>query len=170
MTRGVATTLVAAAAALPAGCGEERRLDVVRVEPPAGSTAEGRTSTRRTPADDPSGQPIFRFSAREGQTLSFTVVVRNVAREAVTVTGARTDLDKGPFAGQEVEGAPVAVPPGAEATLTVRGRILGCAYDGQLLALPDPELVLRTADGGEATQTVRTGVRLEYIAPRMEDC
>lgn len=107
---------------------------------------------------------------REGEPVSYAVVVRNVTERPLTVTGVRTDPDKGPFAGQEVEGAPVSVPAGAEAVLTIRGRIEGCAYDGQLLALADPELLLRGPDGDQSAQTVPTRVRLEYVAPRKNEC
>ncbi len=162
-----ALVALAAAAGLP-GCGTPVRLETVRVEPPAG--AEFYAETDGSERGGRASRPIYRFDVREGEPLSYRVMVRNVSDGAVTVTGARTDLDMGPFAGQEVLEAPVTIAPGEEAGLTIRGRIEGCAYDGQLQELPEPNLVVRSADGEESTQFVTTDVRLEYVSPEQEDC
>ncbi len=153
---------MAAASAL--GCGEAQRLSAVETTPPDGARQVAVTSTHRTSSDPPVGSPIYRLDVREGQPLAFAVRVRNISGEPVTVTGVRHDPDRdGAFVPRRVEGAPVHVPPGDEATLTVQGRVAGCQYGGQLVTMAAPDLQL-----GDAHQTV--GLRMEIQLQTPASC
>jgi hypothetical protein len=154
-----------------AGCGGERTLGFVSFEPPAGSEARGVTGTDRGPSDPDRGQPIFRFVARIGEPLSYTVRVRNATGAAVTVTGVRHDPGRGPFEERAVEGAPLEIAPGAEAPVTVTGVVRRCDYGpDQLVALADPELELRTAGGQKRTQVVVTNTATEFTIDEAGRC
>lgn len=46
----------------------------------------------------------------------------------------------------------------------------GCRFDGQLVALAGPELVVRPDGGEEGTQAVELGAQIELVAPRAAEC
>jgi len=160
------------AGCVAAGCGGSsvRDLEAVTLSPPAGAQAAGQTGTRRSTADPPSGLPRFRLEPRAGDTVSYGLTVRSVVGEPVTVTGSRGQPDdEGVLVAERVLGAPVVVAPRGQATLRISGRIAGCAYDGQLVAVRPPRLRLRTADGEAEQQVVLPG-RIELTAPRRGQC
>ena len=166
-----ALTLAATGLLALTGCGGEKRLAFVSVQPPAGSTAEGVTADPVGRPGGSSGEPIFRFETSEGADVAYSVTVRNVSRERVEVLDATFDPERdNGFVVQSVAGAPLAIEPGDQATVEVRGRIAACVYDGQVLDIADPELVLRLPDGETDEEFVVTETKIEYVAPKREDC
>lgn len=103
-----------------------RGLEITSLEPPAGARDAG---VRRTGGSS-RRQRTYELAVRDGQTVAFTVSVRNTNPEPVTLTGVRRDRggDDGVFA---PEGLGVTrLPPGATARVEVRGRIDGCDRSG----------------------------------------
>jgi predicted small lipoprotein YifL len=143
--RALAAVLLAAAAL--AGCGSSGSLEVVDAAPPEGAQDLGITGTKRSSSDPPSRIPRYRVEADDGSPLSFTVRVRNTGSEPVEVSGVEPDPDRdGAFRPERVAGAPVRIEPGAEEELTVEGRVDGCRFGGQIVALAGPALELDDGD------------------------
>lgn len=165
---GTAACLILAGAAMAAGCGSSdiRALAAVSVEPPAGADLVGETG----PEDPPAGLPLSRLEPAVGSIVSYEVTVRSIVGVPVTVVGARGQPeDEGVLVGERVEGTPIVVAPRGTATLKISGRVAGCAYDGQLVAVYAPRLKLRTG-GEEGEQQVVLPARIELVAPRREAC
>jgi hypothetical protein len=140
------------------GCGGASSLERVSTEPPAGAEPTGKRAERQGGNDPDAGEPIFKLRPREGDTLRYTVHVRNVSYEPVTITGLKADPGRdGAFAPERVAGAPVTIRPGAAAALPVEGTVHGCRYGGQRVALAGPELAL----GGGDTQQLDLGIQVE---------
>ena len=141
-----------------AGCGGATPLARVSAEPPDGAEAAGKRAERQGSNDPDAGEAIFKLSPREGETLRYTVNVRNTSSQPVTITGVRNDPDRdGAFVPERVPGAPVAIRPGATASVPVEGTVHGCRYGGQRVALAGPEFAL---EGGD-TQQLDLGIQVE---------
>lgn len=98
------------------------------------------------------------------------MTVRSVVGEPVTVTGARGQPeDEGVLVAERVEGAPITVAARGMTTLRISGRVAGCAYDGQRIAVRAPRLELRTGDEAGERQVVLPA-RIELVAPRRGAC
>ena len=151
-------TAPAIALVLLAGCGGATPLARVSSEPPDGAQAAGKRAERQGSNDPDAGEAIFKLSPREGETLRYTVDVRNTSSDPITITGVKSDPDRdGAFVPERVPGAPVTIRPGATATVPVEGAVHGCRYGGQRVALAGPEFAL---DGGD-TQQLDLGIQVE---------
>jgi hypothetical protein len=157
----------AAAALLARGlasCGTtERWVEPVGVEPPAGAEAAGKRAERQGGPDPDAGEEIFRLRPREGESIAYSVTVRNRTDEPISITGVKADEDRdGAFVPKAVAGAPVEVGPGAEQQLEIRGEVRGCRFGGQTVPLAGPELQMRSG-GDELSHQVELGARIELV-------
>ena len=144
-----------------AGCGGTAGpLQRVSAEPPAGAEPGGKVAERQGSNNPDAGQSIYTLRPREGDTLSYTMTVRNPTGKPVKVTGVVADAGRdGAFVPERVGGAPVEVPAGASAPVTVSGHVHGCRFGGQRVPLAGPELEL--ADG--SSQQLKLGIRVELV-------
>jgi predicted small lipoprotein YifL len=146
-----------------AGCGGGGPLEIVSARPPAGAQPAGKRAERQGSNDPNAGEAIYTLRPREGETLRYTVTVRNPTGELVSVTGVAADEERdGAFVPERVAGAPVQVKPGASAPVAVEGRVHGCRFGGQRVPLAGPELEL-TTDGKSSTQQLDLGIQVEMV-------
>jgi hypothetical protein len=145
-----------------AGCGGAGGpLELVSTEPPAGAQAAGKRAERQGGADPDAGERIYNLRPREGSAIDYTVTVRNLTSEVVSVTGVAADEDRdGAFVPERVANGPVQVEPRGEADVTVAGTVHGCEYGAQEVPLAGPELEL-TTDGGTESQELDLGIKVE---------
>jgi hypothetical protein len=88
------------------------------------------------------------------------VTVHNPTHKAVSVTGVAADASRdGAFVPERVEGAPVKIPAGGTAAVTVSGHVHGCKFGNQRVPLAGPELKL----GDGSSQQVKLGIRVELV-------
>ena len=162
-----------AAAALLAlglvGCGAtEQWVEPVGVRPPAGAESAGKRTERQGGPDPDAGEEIFRMRPREGESIAYSVTVRNVTDQPISITGVSADEDRdGAFVPKAVRGAPVEIAPAAERELEIEGDVRGCRFGGQTVPLAGPELEMRSG-GDELSQQVELGARIELVVE--EDC
>jgi hypothetical protein len=141
-----------------AGCGGATPLQRISTEPPSGAEPAGKRAERQGSNDPDAGESIFKLRPREGETLRYTVTVRNTSSEPVAITGVKADPDRdGAFVPERVAGAPVTIRPGATVAVPVEGTVHGCRFGGQRVALAGPEFEL---EGGD-TQQLDLGIQVE---------
>jgi predicted small lipoprotein YifL len=152
--------LVAAALILLAGCGSSGPLELVRAEPPDGAEDRG-TVGQSAKSSERQSTPLYRVRAPDGSELSYAVTVRNTGEEPVEITGVEQDRDRdGAFVPERVADAPVRIAAGDDAELTIEGRVDGCRFGGQTVAIAGPELKI---DGDDA-QALGLPIRVELVA------
>ena len=132
------------------------------ISPPSGVEPAGKRAERQGGNDPDAGKEIFKLRPREGESIGYTVSLRNVTDRDLTVTGVVADEDRdGAFVPESIAGAPVEIPAGGRANVEVQGRVKGCDYGGQSVPLAGPELRMRDSEGEENTQEVALDVRIE---------
>ena len=159
--RRVAATLLALGLA---SCGAtEQWVEPVGVEPPAGAEAAGKRAERQGGPDPDAGEEIFRLRPREGESIAYSVTIRNLTDEPISITGVKADEDRdGAFVPKAVAGGPVEIAAGSEGRVEVEGTVRGCRFGGQTVPLAGPELQMRSG-GDELTQQVELGARIELV-------
>jgi hypothetical protein len=146
------------------GCGGETWVGRERTSPPVGAEPAGKRSERQKANDPDAGELIYKLHKRDGETVRYSVTVRNVTDEPLSVTGLIADPDRdGAFVPEGIAGAPVTIRPDESAPLTVEGHVDGCRFGKQAVWLAGPELAMRRPGGGEARQQIPLDIQVEII-------
>ena len=159
MKRAAAVALVRLA-----GCGGESWVRVERAGLPAGVEPAGKRAERQGGNDPDAGEQIYKLRPREGERLAYSVTIRNVTSDPISVIGVVADPERdGAFVPEEIIGGTVNVRAGETAVVPIGGHVHGCRFGGQAVPLAGPELELRKPGADLTRQQLDLGYQIEVV-------